>query len=136
MVKTRIYFCWVNMKRRCLKEDGQDYKDYGGRGITICKEWINDFITFYKDMGDIPIGKSLDRRDNNLGYSKSNCRWATNEEQANNKRTNHFLTFKGKTQTVKQWSKELGINYFTLHKRINKHKWSVEKALNTFFKRK
>lgn len=128
MFGTRIYRSWCSMKERILNPDNKSYKDYGGRGITICEEWLN-FENFYRDMGEMPENKTLDRIKNNLGYCKSNCKWSTPLQQANNKRNNRLLTFKGKTQNVKQWAKELGIKYTTLQGRI-KRGWTDERALN------
>ena len=125
--ETGVYKSWDSMKQRCLNENKTTYKDYGGRGITICDRWLK-FENFFEDMGDRPDGKTLDRIDNNLGYSKSNCRWATRKEQANNTRGNHLLTCKDKTQNVTQWAKELEMNYNTLRSRLNRG-WSVEKTL-------
>ena len=84
MKGTKIYDCWVSMKQRCLNPKATGYKNWGGRGITVCDEWLG-FENFYEDMGDKPVGLSIDRKDNNKGYCKSNCRWATPTEQANNK---------------------------------------------------
>ena len=84
----REYNSFKAMHYRCLDISCPAYKDYGGRGITICPEWLNNFKQFYSDMGDRPDGTSLDRIDNDKGYSLDNCRWATWDEQAANKRSN------------------------------------------------
>jgi hypothetical protein len=74
------------MKQRCLNYNSKDYTNYGGRGIKVCDRWINSFINFYNDMGDRPLGTSIDRIDVNGNYEPSNCRWSTSKEQQNNKR--------------------------------------------------
>lgn len=92
MSNTTEYTIWVNMRRRCNDPTHNNYKDYGGRGITVCKEWDNSFIAFYKDMGDRPKNKTLDRKENNKGYCKENCRWATHFEQRINTRIQYNNT--------------------------------------------
>jgi len=118
------------MKSRCVNRNDPAYYKYGGRGITICERWLK-FEDFLTDMGDRPEGLSLDRIDNNGNYEPGNCRWATRKEQANNRRNSLKITFNHKTQTLAQWSQELNIKFTTLWARINKHKWSVEKAFTT-----
>lgn len=129
---TRLYNIWTSMKARCETSKKKKFiKDYQNRGINICAEW-HDFSVFqkwalengYKD--DL----SIDRIDNNKGYYPENCRWADNFTQANNKRNNHWLTYNNKTQTIAQWSKELGMKYNALNERLRKG-WSVERALST-----
>lgn len=127
MVGTRIYKSWSMMKNRCSNKNNPYYKNYGGRGIKVCDEWLN-FINFYADMGERPKGKSLDRIDNNKGYCKSNCKWATREEQMNNMRRNHLITYNGRTQNVSQWAKEFNIKNSVVFGRL-KIGWSIEKAL-------
>ena len=127
MSKTREYTSWAGMKDRCLNRNRKYYKDYGGRGITICKRWMR-FENFYADMGNRPAGTTLDRIDNNKGYYKENCRWATMKEQGNNKRDNHLLTFDGKTQNISQWADSIRIKHTALRTRIWRG-WGIERAL-------
>lgn len=84
--RTPTYSSWCAMKGRCLNPNNHKYKDYGGRGITVCNEWVNSFESFLADMGEKPFGLSIDRLDVNGPYCKSNCKWSTPKEQANNKR--------------------------------------------------
>lgn len=116
------------MIQRCTNPNHQNHSSYGGRGITICEEWF-DFCNFYRDMGDKPTQKhSIDRIDNNKGYYKENCRWATKSEQQNNRRDTVYLTLKGETKPVTIWSKELGVSATTLLGRV-RNKWSEERIL-------
>lgn len=117
---TRTYWAWRSMRSRCYNENNPSFAHYGGRGITVCAQWRNNFDQFVADMGDAPAGKSLDRINNALGYSPKNCRWATLKEQLNNQRRNHRITHKGKTQTLSQWADELGLRTDTLYKRLKR----------------
>jgi hypothetical protein len=124
-----VYNAWHGMKQRCLNPNNPRYKDYGGRGIKIHDAWL-EFVDFYKDMGDCPVGRLLDRIDNNGNYEPNNCRWATPREQQNNMRSNKMITFNGIRQTTTQWARDLDINPSTLFKRLNRSKWTVERALS------
>jgi hypothetical protein len=120
---------WQHMRQRCNNPHNHAYADYGGRGIKVCPEWDASFEAFYRDMGPRPSpDHTLDRIDNERGYSPDNCRWATWKEQQNNRRGNRYLEFHGETKTCAEWSKEAGISPATLCKRL-KRGWPVEKAL-------
>lgn len=127
---SQTYRVWQNMLNRCQNPKTPRFKDYGNRGITVCKRW-QSFENFLSDMGERPKGLTLERIENDKGYYLENCRWATRTEQANNTRANVFLTFNGKTQTIAQWAEEKGIKYETLRRRIVKLGWSIEKAITT-----
>jgi len=101
--QTSEYQTWSSMKRRCNNPNDKDYPDYGGRGIIYCVSWER-FENFYNDMGLRPKGRSLDREDNNKGYSKSNCRWVTQTQQHVNRRVTVKLNYDGKTKTLKEWA--------------------------------
>lgn len=130
---TRIYKIYHKIKGRCTKENDSCYKEYGGAGITLCDEWLNDFRTFYEwaMANGYADNLTIDRIDGTKGYSPDNCRWATYKVQNNNTSRNHLITYNGKSQTMAQWAEEMGINYGTLSARLNRSKWSIERALTT-----
>ncbi len=129
MEGTRVYSIWRSLKSRCYDMNDQCYDAYGGRGITVCDSWKNDFAAFYADMGDPPSDQhSIDRRDNDGNYEPGNCRWATPKEQANNRRSNIMLTLDGITRTAEEWSAIVGINAATIRQR-KKRGWSDKDIL-------
>lgn len=133
MKHTRIYNEWCGINRRCYNQNDRCYNNYGGRGITICDEWKNDFQAFYNwaMANGYADDLTIDRIDVNGNYEPSNCRWITRKEQGNNTRRNHLLTYNGKTQTLAQWADEIGISYDTLCSRIVQRHWDIERALTT-----
>ena len=122
---TRTYRCWQDMKQRCLNPNAQAFKDYGARGITVCKAWEESFANFLADMGEAPEGMSLDRINNELGYSPENCRWANQKQQNRNHRGCVFIEYLGEKKTIIEWSEQTGINEKTLHARFVKG-WPVD----------
>lgn len=123
------YKVWVEMHRRCSSPSHKRYSEWGGRGIKVCPEWAS-FETFLKDMGSRPSSKhSIERADNELGYSKSNCYWATPDDQNNNKSNNRYLTLNGVTKSMALWCKELGVPYSRVRSRVYLQGMSDEDAL-------
>lgn len=135
MRDSQEYNIWYSMIERCTKPNHKFYKNYGGRGIKISKDW-EKFENFYRDMGNKPLGKTLERIDNDGNYCKENCKWATFAEQALNKRSNRLLTVGGVTKTVKEWSDTSGLDYDIISKRINKLGWNHKDAVTTKVKKK
>lgn len=130
---TPLHEVWKTMKSRCLNSHTAAYRNYGAEGKTVCEEWLNDFQAFYNwaIANGYKEGLTIDRENNDKGYSPENCRWVTMKKQNNNKRNNHLITYNGKTQTIAEWADEIGIKYFTLYMRINRYHWTIEKALTT-----
>lgn len=126
--KTPEYAVWRAMLDRCRLQTHPAYKNYGGRGITVCERW-HKFINFYADMGAQPFkGASIDRVDNNAGYSKENCRWANTTTQSRNRRNNRLLTIGDETLTVAEWSGRSGVRHNTILYRLA-HCWQVKDAV-------
>lgn len=126
---TRLYWIWAKMKSRCMNYKDKYFADYGGRGITVCDEWLK-----FEDFQDWAMANgytdelTIDRIDVNGNYEPSNCRWATRMEQTANRRVSRCITFDGKTKTISQWAAEYGLNYYTLYSRV-KRGWPIEEAL-------
>ncbi len=130
---TRLYQAWENMRARCNRKSSREYENYGGRGIRVCDEWQNNYESFRDWALDNGYSDNLtlDRKNVNGNYCPENCRWISNQLQQYNKRTNRNISFNGKTQTITQWAKEYKIPVKTLQGRLDKSKWSIEKALTT-----
>lgn len=130
--KTRLFATWGNMRQRCENSKNTHYADYGGRGISVCREWANDFAAFrdwamshgYNDA------LTIDRIDPNGNYEPSNCRWISLEAQQANRRSCKLLSAHGKTQTIAAWARELGLDPMAIKNRIRRG-WPVEQALTS-----
>lgn len=114
------YTRWQSMKRRCNNPNDKRFADYGGRGIKVCGRWLDSYDNFLADMGLPPeVSYQIDRIDNNLGYSKENCRWVTRIDNARNKRNSRLIEISGETKTMAKWSEISGVAYHTLKARLN-----------------
>lgn len=128
MSRTPTYKTWLHMRERCSDPANVGFPRYGGRGIRVCERWAK-FENFLADMGEAPRGHTLERRDNDGHYQPDNCEWATRTIQANNRRSSVHLTFNGRTMTIAQWGRELGISQLLLAKRYRAG-WPIEHILD------
>lgn len=135
---SRLYFVWLDMRRRCDSPNAVSYKNYGARGITVCSEWDTDYSAFKKwafENGYNPsAGRgecTLDRIDPNAGYSPENCRWASMREQSNNRRNTYWITFNNETHTGSEWSEITGIPRNVIYSRY-KAGQSPERILSKY----
>ena len=117
---TPVYHTWLGIKRRCSNPNDENYPYYGGRGIRVHKSWENDFMAFYKEVGDKPEGLSLDRIDTDKNYEPGNVRWADGFVQANNRRNNHMVEFNGEKKSIADWARQYGICRLLLRARIHR----------------
>lgn len=128
-----LYSVWHTMKSRCLNPSTDSFKSYGGRGITICPEWLNDFAAFrdWAESNGYRSGLQIDRRDVNGNYTPDNCRWLTPRANGNNRRNNVMLTAFGEIKTMSQWSDDprCAVSYATLKERVGRRHWDHEKAI-------
>jgi hypothetical protein len=128
-VYPREYRSWKDMRARCRNPNDTNFKDYGGRGIIICSRW-DDFALFFADMGIRAAGMTLDRIKVDGNYSPDNCRWASHQTQANNKRSNHRIVFGDDTRTLQQWSDHFGIEASKVRYRL-KQGWPLHKVFSS-----
>jgi len=128
LVDVPEYRVWGDMRSRCANPRTNHWKNYGGRGITVCERWCR-FENFYADMGPRPsAAHTIERKDNDKGYEPDNCKWATRTTQVRNRRNTVRLTAHGKTLPLIEWARLLGIRYKTLYARY-KHGWSITRMI-------
>lgn len=129
---TRLYRIWNAMKCRCYRETHWAYPYYGGKGITVCDEWKNDFCKFYDWAINNGYSEELtiDRIDNNSGYSPDNCKWSTRQEQSDNRRFCIQITYNGETKNLMQWCKILDLPYKLINQRMKLKNLSFEEAIS------
>lgn len=125
---SKAYSSWRSMMKRCYQESHTGFKDYGGKGITVCDSW-HIFENFYSDMGDPKEGMTIDRINNNGNYSPDNCKWSTKTEQNENRKVTKWLEMNGIKQTQAKWAAQLGMYPSSLARRLTT--MSVEEALTT-----
>lgn len=129
--RTPEYRAWAEMVKRASAAAGGNSRHYKDRGIMVCERWSSDPAAFVADMGPKPsLAHSLDRIDNDGNYEPSNCRWATKSEQGRNRRTNHLVSFRGRTMTIADWTEAMGFSRTTIRARLVAG-WSVEDALTS-----
>lgn len=134
--QTPEYRAWASAKKRCSNPKDRAYQNYGGRGIKFCNRWLKLFENFYADMGDRPSPKhSLDRIDVNGHYSPENCRWASRQEQANNTRSNKYLTIGESTFTVADWARKMGVDSARIYDRLKLGWTEADAVLTPVYKR-
>ncbi len=127
--RTKEYIAWLGMKSRCYYPQGKYYKNYGGRGITVCGRWLDSYLDFLADVGRAPSpAHTLDRKDNNGNYEPSNVRWATRAQQSNNTRRNHLIRIGDKRLILQEWANESGIDRRVISRRL-KRGWSPDRAV-------
>jgi hypothetical protein len=131
--RTLEYRSWKSMNNRCNGNDPRrrTYHDYKIKGVSVCERWQGErgFENFLADMGPRPKNKTLDRYPDPYGnYEPGNCRWATNEEQSNNRRNSHMLTLDGVTMSRSQWARKVGMSYWTLRSRLERG-WNLREAI-------
>ena len=128
---TKLYKRWTSMKNRCYNKKDPRYNDWGGRGIVVCNEWKDDFEAFYNWSinNGYQDDLSIDRIDNNKGYSPDNCQWVDRKIQNRNTRRNHYITINGETHCISEWCDILGLKYTKIIQRINRHHWPIKQAL-------
>lgn len=122
------YTAWRSMKARCYNPNTESYINYGGRGITVCESWLENFINFLNDMGLKPHGMQLDRIKNDKGYSKENCKWSTPIQNSNNRRSSRLFDYNGEKKSIAELARIAGITRQGMRYRIESG-YSIERAI-------
>lgn len=120
MKNTPEYRAWIDMKNRCRNPNVSSYPNYGGRGISVCQEWLDSFVAFFEHVGSRPEGFSLERIDCEGNYEPGNVRWVSRIKQQNNKRNNVFVLYRGEMITATEYARAVGIKPDTVHARIRR----------------
>jgi hypothetical protein len=132
LYKSPEYKAWSAIRERCCNPGQEMFHHYGGRGILMCERWKNSFQEFFKDMGFRPTPKhTIERKNNNSGYNKNNCIWATRKAQQNNRRNNLMFHWKGKCMTLAQICDLENLKYSHIRNRIQVFGYSIEEAVHT-----
>ena len=123
------YSSWIGMLKRCFQPNSPGWKRYGGRGITVCQEWVHSYESFLAHVGRRPSpNHSIDRINNDGNYEPGNVKWSDSFEQMNNTKYNRFLSINGETLTISQWAQRTGKKYNTIHERLRRG-WTAEDAI-------
>jgi DNA-directed RNA polymerase specialized sigma24 family protein len=128
VARNRTKKSWRSAKRRCEDPTAVQFAYYGGRGITMCPEWSENFETFLRDMGERPEGLTLERIDPDGDYEPANCRWATRQEQSRNRRNTIWVAAGGKSLTLKEYAAFRGVPYKSVHIRVSRDGATPEEA--------
>lgn len=136
--RDRLYSIWAKMKNRCLNPNDENYQYYGGKGINVCSEWADDYVTFEAwalSNGYDPNAErykcTIDRIDSNKDYCPENCRWVDMTVQCNNRSVCRYITYNEETHTVSEWARLIGMDFHTLRDRLFRYGWSIDEAFNT-----
>ena len=121
---------WCGIKTRCYNQNSKFYAGYGGRGILMCDRWRDSFVAFFSDMGERPDGLTIERVNNDMGYSAENCVWASRKAQSRNRRGRRYLTVDGETKTLAEWADTSGVSIRTMWARLDSG-WSHERVVRT-----
>ena len=132
LTKHPLYTVWMGMKQRCYNQNTKRFKRYGGRNISICTTWLNDFKTFYDWAltNGYSKGLQIDRRDNDGDYCPSNCHWTTNKANSRNKENTHIITYCGVTLPLAEHCEQLGRDYGVMYDRIIRLGWDIDEAFD------